>query len=203
MKSKRKTRLVVVKSGEICYKSDKDAEVPKRMLSGSVHLPQGGNNCFGGGQCRALKSPLNNINRIKMWSGISPGESGFHLHTQASEEERWMSLQETKPKVAGASGTAAGCHRGAPLWSPPANVREGTRGTRCTSGNSRPSRQFYNRLSYVSAGEWQPGPGSAWWSPTVLPQHRFSSTACKSPKKCIFLKLHFMHTTKTSSGSAE
>lgn len=87
MKSKQKTGLAVVRSREICYKSDKDAEVPKRTLSGSIHLPQGGNNCFGGGQCRALKSPLNSINLIKMWSIISPGESDFTSTTRVQKRE--------------------------------------------------------------------------------------------------------------------
>lgn len=108
MQSKRKTRLVVVESGEICYKSDKDAEVPTRTLSGSIHLPQGENNCFGGGQCSALKSPLNNINPSKMWSTVSPGESGFHLRAQAGEEGRHRSLQGRKHEVAGASSARPG-----------------------------------------------------------------------------------------------
>lgn len=48
----------VVKRAEICCKSDKDAEVPRRCSAGT-HWNGG----FGGGQGRAPKNPLNNKNR--------------------------------------------------------------------------------------------------------------------------------------------
>lgn len=198
MKSKQKTRLVVVESGEICYKSDKDAEVPTRMLSGSIHLPQGENNCFGGGQRSALKSPLNNINPIKTWSAVSPGESGFRLHTQAVEGGRHRSLQERKHEVDGAISTRPGA--------PPVPSCRGEQGeTRRSSYPCKrpPRRQFYDRPSYVSAGELRSGPGSARWSPTVLPRHRFLAAACKPPEKSIFLKPPFTDPATTSSGPTE
>ena len=199
MKSKQKTRLVVVKSGEICYKSDKDAEVPKRMLSGSVHLPQGGNNCFGGGQCRALKSPLNDINCIKMWSTTSPGESGFHSHAQASEEGKHRSLQETKRKVAGASSTRPG----APLRPPPADVGKGKLSTRCTRWNRLP-QQAVLRPS-VLCQRWRTAVGT--WvcsvEPHGPPAASFLISCLQPPKKSIFLKPRFVDPAKTSSGPAE